>query len=167
MLKPRTLLRLYPAAWRERYGDEFVALLEKEGTSARVVLDVAVGALDAWMAPRFDASRQAMPAGPIGPRILLRYPPTEYGWTRARAVRMVIALLLGAALWALAGLAMDRWGEGAVLQVTQYSAFWIAWCVMSVPWDFRDYPWRTRVAAVAWLLGLFYGLLMLVLLVAR
>lgn len=95
MLKPRTLLRLYPAAWRARYGDEFVALLEKEGTSPQVVLDVAVGALDAWIAPRLNGSQQAVADGPIGPRILLRYPPGEYGWTRGKALRMRLALFSG------------------------------------------------------------------------
>ncbi len=28
-MKPSTLLRLYPRAWRERYGDEFAALLDQ------------------------------------------------------------------------------------------------------------------------------------------
>src|SRR5688500_17074384 len=47
-IRPRTLLRLYPRAWRDRYGNEFVALLEKEGTGPRVVLSVLAGAFDAW-----------------------------------------------------------------------------------------------------------------------
>ena len=41
------LVRLYPAPWRRRYGDEFLALLADEGVSPRVVLHVLLGALDA------------------------------------------------------------------------------------------------------------------------
>jgi hypothetical protein len=41
------LLRLYPAAWRERYGDEFAALLEETPLSLHSVCDVLLGALDA------------------------------------------------------------------------------------------------------------------------
>lgn len=41
------LLRLYPRAWRRRYGDEFVALLEGRRLTPTVVFDVARGALDA------------------------------------------------------------------------------------------------------------------------
>lgn len=44
------LLRLYPRWWRERYGEEFAALLEDlSGTDNRwrLALDVAAGALDA------------------------------------------------------------------------------------------------------------------------
>jgi hypothetical protein len=36
----RWLLRLYPRAWRDRYGDEFVVLMADEGNRPRVLLDV-------------------------------------------------------------------------------------------------------------------------------
>ena len=39
------LLRLYPARWRARYGDEYAALLETQPTTASVVLDVLAGAV--------------------------------------------------------------------------------------------------------------------------
>jgi hypothetical protein len=38
------LLRLYPRAWRARYGDEFLALVADTGLSWRAALDVAVAA---------------------------------------------------------------------------------------------------------------------------
>jgi hypothetical protein len=41
----RGLLRLYPRAWRERYGDEFAALITAEGLRPRVLLDVLRSAL--------------------------------------------------------------------------------------------------------------------------
>src|SRR5689334_21445544 len=41
------LLRLYPAAWRDRYADEFAALLDDCPSSPALVLDVLLGALDA------------------------------------------------------------------------------------------------------------------------
>lgn len=43
----RTLLRLYPRAWRKCYGDEFAALLEETPLSLGNLADVLVGALDA------------------------------------------------------------------------------------------------------------------------
>jgi hypothetical protein len=45
------LLRLYPPAWRARYGDEMTSLLESRplGWSDRV--DLATGAIDAWLHP--------------------------------------------------------------------------------------------------------------------
>src|SRR5258708_32222423 len=41
------LVRLYPAAWRARYGAEYVALLQAQPASPWIVLEVVYGALDA------------------------------------------------------------------------------------------------------------------------
>ena len=48
----RWLLRLYPAAWRERYGEEFGAILDSQRASVGLVLDVIGGALDARLFPQ-------------------------------------------------------------------------------------------------------------------
>ena len=45
----RALLRLYPPRWRERYGEEYDALLEEHGADLRTLADVAAGAVDAWL----------------------------------------------------------------------------------------------------------------------
>ena len=41
----RALLRLYPRAWRARYGDEFLALVADTGLSWRTLVDVSSAAL--------------------------------------------------------------------------------------------------------------------------
>jgi hypothetical protein len=53
------LLRLYPAAWRSRYGDEMEALLEQRRPGRRERLDLLRGAFDAWLHP---ATRSRVPA---------------------------------------------------------------------------------------------------------
>ena len=45
------LVRLYPGAWRRRYGEEMEALLEARRPGARVRLDLLRGAFDAWLHP--------------------------------------------------------------------------------------------------------------------
>jgi hypothetical protein len=45
------LLKLYPPAWRARYGDEMTSLLEERPLLARDRLDLIRGALDAWLHP--------------------------------------------------------------------------------------------------------------------
>jgi hypothetical protein len=45
----RTLLHLYPHRWRQRYGDEFLALLEQQRMTPAVITDVLLGALDAHL----------------------------------------------------------------------------------------------------------------------
>jgi hypothetical protein len=44
---PALLIRLYPAAWRARYGEEFAALLEEHPVGPFDVADIVLGALDA------------------------------------------------------------------------------------------------------------------------
>lgn len=45
------LVRLYPRAWRDRYEDEFIALLEERPPTPRDVLDTIRGAFDAHLHP--------------------------------------------------------------------------------------------------------------------
>ncbi len=47
----RLLVALYPEAWRERYGDELVAMLEQTGCGPRVTVDVLRGAVVAHLPP--------------------------------------------------------------------------------------------------------------------
>ncbi len=46
---PNLLIRLYPARWRARYGDEFAAVLEERLLGPFDVADVLLGALDAHL----------------------------------------------------------------------------------------------------------------------
>jgi hypothetical protein len=48
----RLLLRLYPQAWRRRYGDEFESILEDRSLSPSDVVDVVQGAMDAHVRVR-------------------------------------------------------------------------------------------------------------------
>ena len=46
------LIRCYPAAWRERYGDEFASILDERPLGPFDVADVLLGALDARLRMR-------------------------------------------------------------------------------------------------------------------
>lgn len=43
------LLRLYPRAWRERYGDEVLALIEQSGGGLRCAANLMAGAVREWV----------------------------------------------------------------------------------------------------------------------
>jgi len=55
--RARRLLRLYPRAWRERYEEEVLALVEQTGLTAGHAFDLARGAAREWV--RLPASRVA------------------------------------------------------------------------------------------------------------
>src|SRR3954470_7519720 len=82
------LIRLYPRRWRDRYGEEYEALLDSIAPSLRLAADVVRGA--------FSAHRRAYPNGG----------PDMTAYSRVQAVASAVALLailpavlfLGAAL---------------------------------------------------------------------
>jgi hypothetical protein len=59
-VSPRRLVALYPAAWRDRYGDEFLAVLERRPPRRFDVIDIAWGALDAHLFPQAPEGRFRM-----------------------------------------------------------------------------------------------------------
>jgi hypothetical protein len=50
------LLRLYPSQWRDRYGEEFGAVLASQRVSPGLIFDVIGGAIDAHLHPQIKAS---------------------------------------------------------------------------------------------------------------
>ena len=55
----RWLLHLYPRAWRQRYGEEYLALLAEMSSSPLTVIDCLRAALDAHARPQFAAGDAA------------------------------------------------------------------------------------------------------------
>lgn len=52
----RRLLALYPRAWRDRYGEEFLELLGDERLTFTQVVNIVSGAIDARVSPEVRAS---------------------------------------------------------------------------------------------------------------
>jgi hypothetical protein len=53
----RALLRLYPRAWRDRYGEEFAGILAAQRMSPRLLFDIIGGAIDARMEPQVRSNK--------------------------------------------------------------------------------------------------------------
>ncbi len=48
----RWMIRLYPRAWQQRYGEEFALVLGDQRASPGMIIDVLGGAVDAWLHPQ-------------------------------------------------------------------------------------------------------------------
>ena len=66
----RALLRLYPAAWRERYGDELLALIDESGLTLRIVLDVVLAAGVEWFRTAVSLIRNDQLSGEPPPKLI-------------------------------------------------------------------------------------------------
>jgi hypothetical protein len=131
--------KLYPSAWRARYGDEFDALLEDQPASPGVIADVVVGAVDAHLSGARGGlgmadwrRRPAMLGLVIGSLawlslvslVILGRPGSGWG---SFLVQMGSQLVVVASL---VGLALSRaWGHRGVLEFLLLgAALWLA-CV--------------------------------------
>jgi hypothetical protein len=50
------LVKLYPPAWRRRYGQELAELLATQPASLGTTIDLIAGAIDAWISPQSSTS---------------------------------------------------------------------------------------------------------------
>ncbi len=96
------LIALYPRTWRDRYEDEFLALLNERAPDPLDRLDIVRGAIDARIHPQVKGS----PVAPEPPVVLGPW-PARAGWLT----------LLGGVLWLAAFLVVvnspmivDQWG---------------------------------------------------------
>ena len=56
------LIRLYPPAWRRRYGRELAELISTRPASLGTVIDLIAGAVDAWLNPQSSTAATAVHA---------------------------------------------------------------------------------------------------------
>jgi hypothetical protein len=124
------LIKLYPPAWRRRYGRELAELIATQPASFGTAVDLVAAALDAWINPQSStaaAATDAKGAGAMVPRMLqlkcAGYGPDVTKADHLKAAAMVIGGSLSAALaytWATA-----RYGKDPYVE----SLFLVSWLV--------------------------------------
>lgn len=147
-MNPRWLVRLYPAAWRTRYGEEFVALLEDRPPSARQVIDIVLGAIDAHLFPPARRGRYPM---------FTRVADSMLRFTGLAALVAGLALLIG-----LIPLRVDVVEGLGPVEIATYTVpvFYVLAFIGSVGIHLRQTPIRPNLAwpaFVAVVLGLVIG----------
>ena len=71
------LIKLYPPAWRRRYGRELSELIATQPASFGTAIDLIAGAIDAWLNPQSSTAADAkgtkamVPIAPVWRRLLV------------------------------------------------------------------------------------------------
>ena len=135
----RRALVLYPGAWRQRYGDEFEALLEQTPLTPRVLFDVAVAAVDAHLNPTSPLRRWPL----MFERLRASELAVFAGWVLFVVVGLGFSKMTEDPDFASAaganpavGLAYDAFGFGAVASLLAVLAAGvpIAWAIVRSAW---------------------------------
>jgi hypothetical protein len=133
------LIRLYPRAWQERYGDELAAILDSEPPGLRARLDLVRSALDAHLHPALPsplpmiAAVSASALASAHAIALAAQPvPTDWPGYIDEALPLIIGSVAAlipviVALWLRLGDADGPLGRlGIVLAVTGHAAWLVA-----------------------------------------
>jgi len=107
------LIRLYPPAWRRRYGRELAELIATQPASFGMAIDLVAAAVDAWLNPQSSTAATAADtkgAGAMVPKMLqLRcaghgpnVTPEDNFKAASVTIGGTLALVL-ALMWAMAG----------------------------------------------------------------
>ena len=157
------LLRLYPRAWRDRYGDEFVAIAaDQGGLNAAQTIDVVFAAIDAWLSMDVRQATRAASAGTStgGGSTMLKAMLCERTKPRVTIVDgligagiMIASTLLF--LWLTSAARNAGWTEAA--KAIAGLSFPVSFTVSMPFWLMRGQPWKAQAAIIGGTLVILIG----------
>ena len=147
------LLRLYPRRWRDRYADEFLAIVGSERLRVQQVIDVVSGAIDAWLSPDVwratGAARAAAErGGPMPPKSVLACYRARTPYTVRDALVAAAVMIVGTLAFRLLGAAAGRAGWPATRAVATQFGFLAAFALSMPLWVMKGQPWKAQAAIV-------------------
>jgi hypothetical protein len=152
------LLRLYPSAWRERYGDEFLATLGPDALRPQQVIDIVSGAIDAWLSP--EVRRAIAGSSNEGAQAMLK----AFVCGRAARVTPFDGVIAAGVILALA-FAGTRLGAAALQQgwptlsgLLMLVAFPGSFVISMPFWMLKGQPWKAQMAIVGGTLAVLVAL---------
>ncbi len=153
------LLWLYPRAWRERYGDEFVAIVGSRQIGFGEWVDIVSGAIDARLSS--DVRRAATSNAAGGAPAMTVLQALKLRQCGKSAVGMREALVGAGVLVAgsLATVAVKYWlvaaGRPEAARLLTDLSFPALYIVVTNVWYLKGQPWRARVVVSAILVAIF------------
>jgi len=145
----KVLIRLYPRAWRARYGDELASLVAAERPTLRLALDLIAGAIDARV------NRQPLPGdagssdhrGVAMRQAILHCEPVHV--TRAESLRSAAVMIGATVLLAGVSLALKSWfGKTPLVEAFMTSTFPLAFLVGVSGTYFKPYTRSARAIII-------------------
>ena len=162
-MRPETLLRLYPRAWRERYGEEFLATIGPDALGPQQVVDMVSGAIDAWLSA--DVRRATTPAsvartggGLMNVKALIACDRKRARYTTRDGLIGAGVMVSANVILVIIGIAAKRNGWPASGEALVNLSFSVAFMLSMPFWLTKGQPWKAQ--------GVILGVTLLVLVTA-
>jgi hypothetical protein len=152
-MTPARLLGLYPRAWRDRYGEEFLELLGEESLSLQATIDIVAGAIDARLGGAKPADNTLAVKTTTNERggFMLRMMACESKKLRMTTTDALISagiILALAVVGSVAGVWLRQSGMDVAAEFVLYMTFPFS-VVVSMPFSFlKGQPWRAQAVIV-------------------
>ena len=151
------LLRVYPRAWRDRYGDEFLATAGTGRLSLQQVIDIAAGAIDAWLSGDVRNATRAISTATSGGRtmtvrtMICRKSEARYT-TRDGLIGagVMLAETIGLVVMAIA---LRRTGWPVASEMARSLAFPVSMTISMPFWMMKGQPWKAQWVIVGGLVA--------------
>ena len=146
------LVRLYPRAWRERYGEEFVEMVGNNRLRVQQVIDIVMGAIDAWLSSDVRRATVATGGAPEGGTVMsvqsLVCANSKARYTTRDALIGSVVMVLATLVFMVIGIAARRTGFPASGEMLKGMAFPVS-ILLSMPFCIlKGQPWRAQVVLV-------------------
>ena len=146
------LLRLYPRAWRERFGEEFIETAGPGALAFQQVVDIVSGAIDAWLSADVRrASRHRLApngGGSMTLKSMAMCGRRNAPYTKRDALIGAGVMLGSTLLLTTAGMFAHRNGWRETGQVLMSLSFTVSLTISMPFWLMKGQPWRAQVAIV-------------------
>jgi hypothetical protein len=143
------LVRLYPRAWRARYGEEFEALVETQPVRLGLVLDILAGAIDARLSPQLRSDREPDERGGHIMKLLTLRCSEARNLSRADQWRAALLMLTVTIGLSLAYVGLNRlFGDSPFLEAAGIAVFPVAVTIGTMPLYMRDHSLAAKVVII-------------------
>jgi len=144
------LLRLYPRAWRERYGDEFLAVVGESGMGVQQTIDIVSGAIDAWLSSDVRNATRVSSAATSGEVTMTvrTMVCAKANYTTRDGLIGAGVMIAGSLLFAILGMVLKQngWPEAAEAILANG---WLVSLTLSMPfWLMKGQPRRAQIVIV-------------------
>ena len=144
------MVKLYPAAWRERYGEEFATVLAAQPMSLGLVMDVIGGAVDARLHPQPSMAQTSRTNGDemtsaMFQRCMAGGPKLSTREQKAASIAMIASALVMAVLYIVL---RKIYHAAPAVEAVGYSSFPAISLIYAQAAYLRKRPWFTQVLIV-------------------